>query len=64
MTHLTMEQLLAIREPGLEPGVQGWRDHAQVCELCRALRGDEPLSSEVVRHSEHGLAVRVLRLAA
>ena len=36
MTHLTMEQLLAIREPGLEPGVQGWRDHAEVCELCRA----------------------------
>lgn len=36
MTHLTMEQLLAIREPGLEPGVQGWRDHAAVCEVCRA----------------------------
>lgn len=36
MTHLTMEQLLAIREPGLEPGVQGWRDHAAVCEVCQA----------------------------
>jgi len=36
MTHLTMEQLLALREPGLEPGVQGWRDHAAVCELCRS----------------------------
>ncbi|HSE52729.1 MAG TPA: hypothetical protein VLB00_11130 [Gemmatimonadales bacterium] len=36
MTHLTMEQLLALREPGLEPGVQGWRDHASACELCRA----------------------------
>jgi hypothetical protein len=36
MTHLTMEQLLALREPGLEPGVQGWRDHAVACELCRA----------------------------
>ena len=36
MTHLTMEQLLALREPGLEPGVQGWRDHATACELCRA----------------------------
>ena len=36
MTHLTIEQLLAIREPGLEPGVQGWRDHAAACELCRA----------------------------
>jgi len=36
MTHLTTEQLLALREPGLEPGVQGWRDHATACELCRA----------------------------
>lgn len=36
MTHLTMEQLLAVREPGLEPGVQGWRDHAEACDLCRA----------------------------
>jgi hypothetical protein len=36
MTHLTIEQLLALREPGLEPGVQGWRDHAEACELCRA----------------------------
>jgi len=31
-----MEQLLALREPGKEPGVQGWRDHATACELCRA----------------------------
>lgn len=36
MTHLTMEQLLALREPGLEPGVQGWRDHASACDICRA----------------------------
>jgi hypothetical protein len=36
MTHLTMEQLLAVREPGLEPGVSGWRDHASACDLCRA----------------------------
>ena len=36
MTHLSIEQLLALREPGLEPGVQGWRDHAAACELCRA----------------------------
>src|ERR1044071_6464203 len=35
MKHLTMEQLLALSEPGLEPGVQGWRDHAEACELCR-----------------------------
>ncbi|MGQ0703528.1 MAG: hypothetical protein ACT4PM_10395 [Gemmatimonadales bacterium] len=36
MNHLTMEQLLAIREPGLEPGVHGWRDHAEQCDLCQA----------------------------
>ena len=35
MTHLTMEQLLALREPGLEPGVQAWRDHVDGCEACR-----------------------------
>jgi hypothetical protein len=31
-----MEQLLAIREPGREPEVQGWRDHAAVCAVCSA----------------------------
>ena len=36
MTHLTMEQLLATREPGLEPQVRGWRDHAEGCAMCRA----------------------------
>jgi hypothetical protein len=36
MTHLTMEQLLAVREPGLEPGVQGWKDHLDACEVCQA----------------------------
>lgn len=36
MTHLTMDQLLAVREPGLEPGVAGWKDHASACDLCRA----------------------------
>lgn len=36
MTHLTMEQLLAVREPGLEPGVQGWKDHLNGCEFCQA----------------------------
>ena len=36
MTHLTMEQLLATREPGLEPRVRGWRDHADNCAVCRA----------------------------
>jgi hypothetical protein len=33
-----------------------------VCELCRQLRRDDPESSERVRHSESGNAVRVKRL--
>lgn len=32
-----------------------------VCELCRPLRRGAPLDSELVRHSEFGLAVRVHR---
>jgi hypothetical protein len=35
MTHLTMEQLLALREPGMEPGVQGWKDHLEACDVCQ-----------------------------
>jgi hypothetical protein len=31
-----MEQLLALKEPGLEPHVQTWRDHAAECSVCRA----------------------------
>lgn len=36
MTHLTIDQLLATREPGLEPGVRQWRDHLDTCDPCRA----------------------------
>ncbi len=36
MTHLSMEQLLATREPGLEPQVRNWRDHIEICPVCRA----------------------------
>ncbi len=35
MTHLTIEELLALHEPGLEPGVQTLRDHVDGCEACR-----------------------------
>lgn len=38
MNHLTMEQLLATREPGLEPQVLAWRNHLDECELCRSQR--------------------------
>jgi hypothetical protein len=36
MSHLTMEQLLALREPGLEPGVHQWQRHVESCPHCRA----------------------------
>lgn len=36
MTHLSTEQLLAAREPGLEPGVQALREHLAGCDACRA----------------------------
>ena len=30
-----------------------------VCDLCRPLRRDQPVASEIVRHCEHGHAVRM-----
>ncbi len=36
MTHLTIEQLVALREPGAEPGTQAARDHLDACEACRS----------------------------
>jgi hypothetical protein len=35
MTHLTMEQLLVLDEPGLEPGTAQARAHLQECAACR-----------------------------
>jgi hypothetical protein len=35
-----------------------------VCELCRMLRRDAPLASEIVRHCEHGHTVRLTVRAA
>jgi hypothetical protein len=34
-----------------------------VCELCRPLRREQPVSSLAVRHSEYGQTVRVRRTA-
>lgn len=34
--HLSLEQLLALREPGVEPGFQAARSHLEECEACRA----------------------------
>ena len=36
MTHLTLEQLVALREPGAEPGTQVAREHLDACAGCRA----------------------------
>jgi len=36
VTHLTIEQLVALREPGAEPGTQAARDHLEACAACRA----------------------------
>lgn len=35
-----------------------------VCELCRVLRREAPLASEIVRHCEHGHTVRLTARAA
>lgn len=36
MTHLTLDELLALREPGLEPGVAAASAHLKDCAACRA----------------------------
>ena len=36
MTHLTMEQLVALREPRTEPGTHAAREHLDACPTCRA----------------------------
>ena len=35
-----------------------------VCELCRPLRRDAPIATEIVRHCEHGHTVRLTARAA
>jgi len=37
----------------------GGRQHRIVCELCRTTRREAPIASELVRHCEHGHAVRL-----
>jgi hypothetical protein len=36
MTHLSMEALLSLREPGAEPGVAAAREHVNQCPQCQA----------------------------
>jgi hypothetical protein len=40
------------------------RDSGIVCELCRPIRREHPVATELVRHSEHGHAVRLTARAA
>jgi hypothetical protein len=42
----------------------GGRRNRVVCELCLPLRRETPIASEIVRHSEHGHAVRITVRAA
>lgn len=39
------------------------RAHGIVCELCRWRHEDAPAATELVRHCEHGHAVRLTRVA-
>jgi hypothetical protein len=36
VTHLSLDQLVGLRDPGAEPGTQAARDHLDRCEACRA----------------------------
>jgi hypothetical protein len=36
MTHLAIDQLVALRERGLEPGLSSAREHLDACTLCQA----------------------------
>jgi hypothetical protein len=40
------------------------RSSGLVCELCRTLRRDAPVASEIVRHCEYGQTVRLTARAA
>jgi hypothetical protein len=51
------------RTPLIGEEVHRYERGAVVCELCRALRSEAPQSTERVRHSEFGHAVRLRRAA-
>jgi len=52
------------RTPLIGERIYLYADDQLVCELCRALRRDEPVKSDTVLHSEHGHAVRITVRAA
>jgi hypothetical protein len=51
------------RTPLVGEDVHRYERGVVVCELCRMLRPDAPESTERVRHSEFGQAVRLRRAA-
>jgi hypothetical protein len=51
------------RTPLVGEDVHRYERGVVVCELCRMLRADAPESTERVRHSEFGQAVRLRRAA-
>ena len=51
------------RTPLVGEDVHRYERGVVVCELCRMLRSDAPESTERVRHSEFGQAVRLRRAA-
>jgi hypothetical protein len=44
---------------GEQVHIYGCHQQTLVCELCRWRHGDEPVASELIRHCEHGHAVRL-----
>jgi hypothetical protein len=71
MVRLSIEDLAAERAhcgdcgrtPLLGEDVHLYEGGRIVCELCRQLRAEPPVSTERVRHSEHGLTVRLRHVA-
>jgi hypothetical protein len=49
---------------GEQVHVYAGREQRVVCELCRPRHRDAPVASELVRHCEHGHAVRLMARAA
>jgi hypothetical protein len=49
---------------GSPPARPPARAEGIVCELCRTLRREAPVATEIVRHSEHGHTVRLTARAA
>jgi len=63
-TPLTGEHVHLYESPPARPHRPPGRAHGIVCELCRPLRRDAPVATEIVRHCEHGHTVRLTARAA